>query len=282
MKIVKFLKLLLLFFVVVYVGIVVFIFYKEDSMIFGGTALSNEWGAVPADTISIPWDTLWIKAEDQVPVFLVESKIKNKDDAPWVIFFHGNGTLVASPGNLERYRMLQKAGYNVLAVEYRGYGMSSTGTKPSEEGVYADGRAGWNYLTEEVGVAPHRIVIYGFSLGSGIATYLASQLNPGGLITEGAYTELPAVGQEIYPWLPISLIMRNRFPNLERAKSLSLPWLMFHSSNDEVIPFSHGQSLKSAAKDVYFVELNSSHSGGIIKNKNLAMSALQKFAEKLK
>jgi pimeloyl-ACP methyl ester carboxylesterase len=75
--------------------------------------------------------------------------------------------------------------------------------------------------------------------------------------------------------------MRNRFDNLDRAASLSLPWLLFHSRNDEVIPFSHGQTLAAAAPNVHFVELDGSHAGSVVQEEEVALSALRDFAEPL-
>jgi pimeloyl-ACP methyl ester carboxylesterase len=263
-----------------YLGIAGFLAYNENSMVYGGANLGEEWPYVPPDTVTIPWDTLRVQAHDGVPVFLLESQLA-AEEQPWAIFFHGNGQLVGDGNCVAHYRLLRKAGFNVLAVEYRGYGMARSTGLPSEDGVYADAEAGWAYLTEQREVDPDRIVLYGISLGSGIATRLALQAHPAGLITEGAFTTLPAIGQEIYPWLPISLIMQNRFDNLDRAESLSLPWLLFHSRNDEVIPFSHGQSLAAAAPDVHLVELSGSHSGSVIQDEEVALSAMRDFAEQV-
>jgi pimeloyl-ACP methyl ester carboxylesterase len=263
-----------------YGAAIAFLKVNEDSMVFSGAALGEGWGPVPDDSVTIPWDSTRVTASDEVPVFLLESRLEDRPAAPWVIFFHGNGLLVGSPGCVSRYRFLREAGFQVLAVEFRGYGMSGAGA-PSEEGVYADARAGWDYLTEDVGVDPERIVLYGWSLGSGIATQLASQVPAGGLITEGAFTALPAVGQAQYPWLPVSLIMKNRFDNLSRAETLSLPWLMFHSENDEVIPFSHAEALADVAEDARLITLHTGHGGGVGMAPDLARAAIRDFADQV-
>ena len=163
-------------------------------------------------------------------------------------------------------------------MEFRGYGMSAAG-QPSEHGLYADALASWNYLTQQVGVDPQRIVVYGWSLGSGVATHLASQVEPAGLITEGAPISLPEGAQERYWWLPTDLIMKNRFENLARADSLSLPWLLFHSRNDEVFPFSHAEALADAAENTRIVGLNTGHNGGVAEPPEMALPALRAFAD---
>jgi len=259
-----------------YGAIITFLKVNEDAMVFSGTALGQGPGAVPDDSVTVPWDSLRFMAADGVGVFLVESRLPDRPDAPWVIFFHGNGMLVGSPGSVDRYRLLREAGFQVLAVEFRGYGMSAEGP-PSEAGVYADGRAGWEYLTNELGVAPGRIILYGWSLGGGVATHLASEVPAAALITEGAFTDLPAVGQRMYPWLPVSLIMKNRFDNLGRAGSLALPWLIFHSDNDAVIPYVHGQALAEAAGDGRLVTLHTGHEGGVVQASDVALPAIREL-----
>ena len=264
-----------------YFALLALLALNEDSIVFVGSNRGYARHPIPAETARMPWDSLRVRAADGVPVFLIESRLDSSGQGPWTIFFHGNGALAGSPHNIARYRLLREVGFNVLAVEYRGYGMSRHAGEVSEEGVYEDARAAWAYLTERLEVEPSRIVVYGISLGSGVATKLASEVEPAGLITEGAFTSAPDVGSDVYPFFPVSLIMQNRFDNLQRARSLTIPWLIFHSRNDEVIPFSHGETLAEAAANVRFVELQGSHSGGVIREVELARAELERFAESL-
>lgn len=265
------------FVIIAYIASTAFLLLNENSMVFSGASLGEQGQAVPSPTTDIPWDTLRVQADDGKPVFLLESQLEESETKPWVIFFHGNGLLVGSFPCIQRYQLLREAGFNVLTVEYRGYGMSSELT-PSEEGVYADSRAGWRYLTQEVGVNPNQIVLYGWSLGSGVATYLASRVQPAGLITEGAFTSLMDVAQDIYPWIPASLLMQNEFNNLARSKSLSLPWLMLHSRNDNIIPFSHAETLATTAENGNLVTLGGSHNAI---DQEKALVALRKFYKRI-
>ncbi len=266
------------FIIVAYIATTAFLLLNENSMVFSGASLGERGQQVPSPTADIPWDTLRVQADDGKPVFLLESRLEEYETKPWAIFFHGNGLLVGSSPCVQRYQLLREAGFNVLAVEYRGYGMSSELT-PSEEGVYTDSRAGWEYLTQKLSVSPNKIVLYGWSLGSGVATHLASRVQPAGLITEGAFTSLTDVAQSIYPWIPASLLMQNRFNNLARAKkSLSLPWLMLHSRNDKIIPFSHAETLATAAMNGKLITLGGSHN---TIDREKALVALQKFHKRI-
>ena len=131
-------------------------------------------------------------------------------NAPWLVYFHGNGENVSS--YLSFTAQLYAMGVNVLMPEYRGYGES--GGEPSEAGLYQDADANYQYLIDQ-GVSPDNIILYGFSLGSGVATDLASRKEVGGLILEAAFTSLPDAARAIYRVVPTGL-MANRFASIEK------------------------------------------------------------------
>jgi hypothetical protein len=166
-------------------------------------------------------------------------------EAPWILVLHGNAGNLSTPGRPEHDRQLRQLGAGVLAVDYRGYG-ESEGT-PSEAGLYADARAGYDYLRDSLGIPPGRIVIYGHSLGSAVAVELATQVPAAGLVIEGAFTSVPDRGAEIYPWLPVRLMTRNRFSSLDRIGSVHMPILVIHGRDDSTIPIAHGRRLFAAA-----------------------------------
>lgn len=122
--------------------------------------------------------------------------------APTIVFFHGNGGFIEAFA--DRIRDGQEKGRGVMLVEYRGYsGLKGT---PTEEGLYADGRAALDWL-ERHGVPSSSVFLYGESLGSGVATKLASERRVAGVILESPYTSAPAVGQSAYWMFPVSLLM---------------------------------------------------------------------------
>ena len=132
---------------------------------------------------------------------------------------------------------MRDLGINLFAFDYRGYGESSG--VPDENGLYADATASYEYLTRTLGVTPDRLILFGHSLGSGVAIELASRVPAGGLIVEGAYTSIADRGQELYPLFPIRLIVTQRFPSLDRIPSITIPKLFLHSPEDVVIPYAH-------------------------------------------
>ncbi len=264
-----------------YAGVVGYLAINETSMVFAGAGNGGSARIVPREDAAIPWDTLRVPDAAGVPVLLLESRLDNSAAGPWVIYFHGNAGLLGSRGNVQRYRLLRDAGFNVFAVEFRGYGASAAAATPSEAGIFADATTAWNHLTRTLGVEPHRVVIYGWSLGSGPATYLAERYRPAALITEGAFTSLPDVGAARYPWVPVRSIMRNRFDNIGRAATLAVPWLVFHGRNDDLIPFSHGEMLAAASPRVQLVTLAAGHDDGVIADRDVALAALREVARRI-
>lgn len=177
--------------------------------------------------------------------------------APWVLYLHGNGANVSTPENVERYEQLRRLGMQVLAVEYPGYG-TLPGT-PSEAALGRAARDGWTWLGEQ-DVPASAVAVYGWSLGSGVATSLASTVNERAVILEGAFTGIDDRASELYPWLPIRLMVRNRFASRDRIAGLGSPLLLLHATDDTVVPISHGRALLAAAPPPRrLVELSGGH-----------------------
>ena len=180
------------------------------------------------------------------------------DTAPWLLFLHGNRATIASRVNIVRYEQLRGLGLNVFAPEYRGFG--GLDGVPTEAGVSADARQGYEYLRNQLKVPPDRIVIYGWSLGSAVAVNVASEVKSKAVILEGAPASLVAIGERQYPWLPIRLVMRNPFESILKIKKIDAPILFLHSPSDEVIPIDEGRRLYEAARGPkQFVEIAGGH-----------------------
>jgi uncharacterized protein len=161
---------------------------------------------------------------------------------PTVVMFHGNhGSL-----RHERYRLkhFKDAGTGVLLLAYRGY--SGNAGVPTEEGLYADARAALDWLDER-GVAGKSIVLYGISLGSGVATKMAAERELGAVVLEAPYTSTVDVAAWRFPIVPVSWLMEDRFESLARIGSIDEPLLVMHGDRDSVIPQHFGRRLFDAA-----------------------------------
>lgn len=159
-----------------------------------------------------------------------------------LIYYHGNAGNLG--GRYNKLRAFNQTGMAVLALSYRGYG-SSAGT-PSEEGIYQDARAAIEY-GKSLGFEIENIVIYGESLGSGVAVQMATEYDVRAIALEAPYTSIAARGKERYPFIPIDLLLKDRFDSLSKIKSVTCPVLIFHGELDEVMPIHHGKRLLEAA-----------------------------------
>lgn len=157
---------------------------------------------------------------------------------PTLVFFHGNGDSLA--GSLVAVERYVAAGYGALLPEYRGYG-GNPGS-PSEDGLYADGRAARDWLAAQ-GVAPERQVLIGFSLGTGVVTRLAQEQAPAALILIAPYTSVPDVVAHRFGRLVPGWLVRDRLDSLSRIDRITAPTLILHDRDDRSIPVAHGQRL---------------------------------------
>lgn len=178
--------------------------------------------------------------------------------SPWVIFLHGNDANIASRMNIVHYERLRALGVNVMAPEYRGFG--GVAGVPSEAGLAEDARSAYDYLRTARHLEARHIVIYGWSLGSAVAVTLASGVEEGAVILEGAPASVVAIGQQRYPMFPVRLLIRNPFESIGRVGAIHAPMLFLHSREDVVIPFAEGRRLFEAARaPKQFVEVAGGH-----------------------
>lgn len=161
---------------------------------------------------------------------------------PLILFLGGQGSGIHDQS--DRYIHMHQEGVGFLALSYRGYA-GSTGT-PSEEGLFTDAATAYDWLAAQ-GYGPEQIVIHGHSLGSGVATWLATQRPARALILEAPFTAASDVGQERYPLLPVSLLMKDKYLSRNRIKDVHIPVLIVHGDRDTVIPFHHGVRLYDLA-----------------------------------
>ncbi len=160
---------------------------------------------------------------------------------PTLIFFHGNGADWQSSA-LVTQRLAQR-GTGVLAAEYRGYG-GNAGT-PSEAGLYRDGRAAYEFVSRS-GVAPADIVLVGNSLGSGVATQLAGEVEAAALVLISPFDSLEATAARHMCLLPVRRLLRDRYDNEAKFARIAMPVLILHGESDTLITLAQAQALVQA------------------------------------
>jgi pimeloyl-ACP methyl ester carboxylesterase len=154
---------------------------------------------------------------------------------PTIIFFHGNGS--DRTDFMKQGAQFHRRGWGVLLASYRGY--SGNPGEPTESGLMADARATIATVAPRVGP----IILWGHSLGSGVAARMASEGRAAGLVLEAPYTSITDVAAEEYPYVPVRLLLRDRFDTRTLVKRIAVPVLIFHSVDDREVPFAMGREL---------------------------------------
>ena len=205
----------------------------------------------------------------------------------WFLPGKGRGTLLFCHGNagnishrLDSLEIFHRLGLSVFLFDYRGYGISEG--KPSEEGVYSDVEGAWRWLTEERGIRPEAIVLFGRSLGGAAAAWAAQKYSPAGLILESTFTSLADIGKHHYFFLPVKLIVGNSFDTLGKMKNISCPVLVAASPEDEIVPGEQGQILFEAARPPKsFLQLKGDHNWGFMSTGRAYVQGLDTFLDEV-
>ena len=166
-----------------------------------------------------------------------------KPGHPVVLFFHGNGDFLA--GRVGRFRGITADGTGLVALSYRGYA-GSTGA-PSEQGLLNDAEAAYVFTTARY--KADQIVVWGFSLGTGVAVALAADAPVGRLILEAPYTSTADVAASLFWFLPVRLVMRDQFHSDERIARVNVPLLIMHGEKDPAISIRFGERLFALAHE---------------------------------
>jgi fermentation-respiration switch protein FrsA (DUF1100 family) len=165
-----------------------------------------------------------------------------KPGQPTLLYFHGNGGALET--RRDRIRKYMNRGRGIFMMSYRGYS-GSTGT-PTEAANVADAKLAYQALVKE-GVQPDDIILYGESLGSGVAVQVARENPAQGLILDSPYTSLADIGAQVYWWLPVRWLMSDTYDSRRYIADLKLPLFILHGAEDEVVPAAMGQELYERA-----------------------------------
>ena len=163
---------------------------------------------------------------------------------PTILYFHGNGGGLVT--RAERLRKYQSRGLGMLMVSYRGYS-GGTGS-PSEAANVADAHLAYDALVAS-GVDPRSIVIYGESLGTGVAIALAAERQIGGLILDAPFTSAADIGAAAYPFVPVRWFIKDAFRSDQRIGRVKAPLLVLHGEQDRIIPIAFGEKLFALASE---------------------------------
>lgn len=158
---------------------------------------------------------------------------------PTVLYFHGNAGHLG--GRAAYFRLLSDAGFGVLALSYRGYGQS--GGRPSEQGFYQDAQAIQRYARERLMLPTEKMILYGESIGAGVAAHLAIECACAALVLQAPFTSLTDIAKAHYPWLPVNLLLSDHFDSFSKIAHIQVPLLLLHGEKDTIVPVKYGKAL---------------------------------------
>lgn len=213
-------------------------YFFQERLLFPGTRLVPDLRG-EADRI----ERVAFSPEPGVQLHGVLVRARSADPAarrPLVIYFGGNGEEVTWWAQAREW----PSDWAVLLVNYRGYG-TSTG-RPSERGLYADARYLYDAMRARPDIDSDRIVLFGRSLGSGVATHLATERAVAALLLATPYDSITALARTHFRWLPIGWLLKHRFDSIACAARLRVPMLMLVTPADDVVPLQHSDRLYAA------------------------------------
>lgn len=261
-----------------YLGIVATVRVRERSMVFHP---DERTVARPAANFRLQQREIRYASADGTPLtaWIIPARAADSSGM-WLLICHGNYGNIGYGQRPEFYSFARDIGLNLLAFDYRGFGAS--GGEPDEAGLYDDAVASFHYLTDSLHVPPAQIVIFGHSLGSGVATELATRVDAAALVLEGAFTSVVDRGQELYPFLPIGLIATQRFASRSKMPRVQEPKLFLHSPEDAVIPFAHSERLlASATGEKLLVPVRGGHMDAYSRDKDKYFGALAEIVHRV-
>ncbi len=223
--------------------------YLESTVIFfpNKDILSNP------HQFNMPYDDVHFRTSDGLE--LNGWLIRNPQAKSTMILAHGNAGNIGD--RLPKIKFFYDLGLSVFIFDYRGYGQSQG--RPSEQGIYQDTQAAYDYLMSREDVSHNPVFIYGASLGGVVAIDLALHRPIKALIVDSTMTSAPDMAKRLYPFLPTAF-MSIRFDSIHKIPQVRVPKLLMHSSDDEVIPFAMGRALfKAASEPKIFIQTHGSH-----------------------
>ena len=217
----------------VYIGLILMMTIFEDRLVFQPTVDRLSKHTPQNDS---PHGIFITNGDYKLHGILIE----HERPLAYAVYFHGNG------GNISHRRSLL-ANYStelqisILGISYSGYGKS--GGKPGEQTFYQDSEIALAYLLEHFAVKPEQVMAFGESMGGAVAMRLATHHGLPLLALDSTFTTLPDVGQAIYPWLPVRLVMRNQFPTSKYAANYHGRVIQTHGTEDTIVPYHLGRKL---------------------------------------
>ncbi len=240
------LKRFVIYSVLIILFIMIFPKFIEKRLIFHPDRGND---SITPDAYGIDYDDVTFRTEDGLNLhgwFVPGKKSSPDEDLHTLLWFHGNaGNINHRLGNLKMLH--ERVPVNVFIIDYRQYGRSEG--KISEKGTYIDARAALAYLHSRKEINQEKIIFFGRSLGSAVAVELALNEKCRALILETPFTSILEMGKKLYPFLPVSLLLKTKYDSLAKIRNIKVPILVMHGDKDTLVPFEHGKRLYDMANE---------------------------------
>lgn len=249
---------ILIFFVLVLISFIFLVKIMEDQFIYYPEPYPvGNW---QPESVSLKVEDCFIQTDDNLKIhgwYVAGENGSNKT----ILWFHGNAGNISH--RIDNMKRLAELGFNVLIIDYRGYGRSEG--KPSEKGLYQDAVAAYRFLAEKRNVSYKNLILFGRSLGGAIAVDLAVHKQCAGVILESSFTSVKAMAKQLFPFLPVTGILKTKFDSIHKIEKISCPILLIHGTNDELVPYHHGLELFEKAREPkYFYKVEAAGHNDLI------------------
>ena len=226
------------------------------------------------EKLNVSVEKVKIKTEDDIEL-LSWYNTKDSKNYKTILFLHGNaGTL---ENRIYKINHLKNMNVNFLIIAWRGF--SGNKGKPTEKGLYEDAKSALRWLANK-GVKEESIIIYGESLGTGVATEIAQNKNFAGVILETPFTSMVSVGKSHYPFFPVSILLKDKYENDKKIKNIKSPILIMHGEVDKLVPFWMGKKLYNLANEPKYSYF-SKYDDHMMEYNEKLLNELKKFIDSL-
>ena len=229
---------ILLIFILIYFFILISTYIFQRNLLYHPT--ENNYSG---DQILVSIEKVKINTQDGIELMSWYHN-KNVNNYKTILFLHGNAGSLEN--RIHKINHFKDMNVNFLLVAWRGF--SGNKGKPTEKGLYEDARSAVTWLKSR-GVRENNIIVYGESLGTGVATEIAQNKNFAGIILESPFTSMIDAGKDKYPYLPVRLLLKDRYESNKKIKNINSPILIMHGKVDNIVPFHMGKKMYELANE---------------------------------
>jgi uncharacterized protein len=260
---------ILLIVLIIYFSILTFLYFFQRNLLYH-PAENNYFD----DNLLVSIDKVKIKTTDNIKLLAWYHK-KDYKDYKTILFLHGNaGSLENRIHKINHFKNMK---VNFLIIAWRGF--SGNKGDPTEQGLYEDARSAISWLKNE-GIMKENIIVYGESLGTGVALEIAQNNNFAGVILESPFTSMVDAAKDKYPFFPIRFLLKDKYENDKKIKNVKSPLLIMHGEIDKIVPFWMGKNLYDIANEPKYSYF-SKYDNHMMEYNETLLTELKKFINSL-